>query len=71
MVYMHKKCKFMTIHQYLNVLENNHYRMKNEEILTDFLDYKFDNGNLSFNVWCDRNVELIEKYTPSMKKGVI
>ncbi|MFA5760235.1 MAG: hypothetical protein WC877_00470 [Dehalococcoidales bacterium] len=45
--------------------------MKNEEILTDFLDYKFDNGNLSFNVWCDRNVELIEKYTPSMKKGVI
>lgn len=61
----------MTIHQYLNVLENNHYRMKNEEILTDFLDYKFDNGNLSFNVWCDRNVELIEKYTPSMKKGVI
>jgi len=69
---MYKKCKFMTIHQYLNVLENNHYRMKNEEILTDFLDYKFDNGNLSFNVWADRNRDLIkEKLSILKSEGII
>jgi hypothetical protein len=46
--------------------------MKNEEILTDFLDYKFDNGNLSFNVWADRNRDLIkEKLSILKSEGII
>ena len=64
MVYMPK---VMTIHQYLNVLKDKKSRMKNEEILRDFLNYKFDGGNQSFNVWADRNRELIEEKLQIMK----